>query len=117
MRRRVAYHRLLARGGLPVRVKINKPGRVSISLTTADVDTTPGERGSSERPKALTVGRFRRRFRRAGARKVKVKLDRKKFRRLRRKKSVVVRVTAQLRDDDGNVLVVNRRMRVELRKR
>jgi hypothetical protein len=117
MRRRVAYYRLLARGGLPVRVKIDKPGRVGISLTTADVDTTPGERGSSERPKPLTIGRLRRRFRRAGARKVLVKLDRRKVRRLRRKKSVVVRVTAQLRDDDGNVLIVNRRLRVDLRRR
>jgi secreted PhoX family phosphatase len=116
-RRRVAYHRLLARGGLPVRVKIEQPGRVGISLTTADVDTTPGERGSSERPKPLTIGRLRRRFARAGARKVLVKLDRKKVRRLRRKKSVVVRITAQLRDDDGNVLVVNRRVRVDLRRR
>ena len=117
-RRRVAYHRLLARGGLPIRVKIDKPGVVGMSLTTADVDTTPGERGSSERPKQLTIGRFRRRFRRAGARKVIVKLNRKKVRRLRRgKRSVVVRVTAQVRDRAGNVLVVNHRLRVDLRRR
>jgi hypothetical protein len=90
---------------------------VGISLTTADIDTTPGERGSSERPKPLTIGRFRRRFRRAGARKVIVKLNRRKVRRLRRKRSVVVRVTAQVRDRAGNVLVVNHRLRVDLRRR
>jgi secreted PhoX family phosphatase len=116
-RKRVAYRRLLARGGLPVRVKIDKPGVVGISLMTADVDTTPGQRGSSERPKPLTIGRFRRRFKKAGARKVKVKLDRKKARRLRKKRSVVVRVTAQLRDEDGDVVVVTRRIRVDMRKR
>jgi secreted PhoX family phosphatase len=114
-RRRVAYRRLLARGGLPVRVKIDAPGVVGISLTTADVETTPGERGSSERAKPVTIGRFRRRFKRAGARKVMVKLNRRAVRKLRRKRSVVVRVTAQLRDNSGDVAVINRRLRVDLR--
>jgi len=115
-RRRVAYRRLLARGGLPVRIKVEEPGDVRLSLTTPDVDITPGERGSSERPKLLTIGRFRRRFSRRGARKVMVKLDRRAVRRLRRSKSsVAIRVTAQLRDADGNVKVTNRRMRVDLR--
>ena len=115
-RRRVGYSRLLARGGLPVRVKIERPGDVRISLTTPDIDTRPGERGSSDRPVLVTLGRFRRRFARRGARKVMVKLDRRAVRRLRRKRSVTVRVTAQLRDADGNVEVTNRRMRVDLRR-
>ena len=55
------------------------------------------------------------RSRRAAA--AEVKLDRRAVRRLRKsKRSVVIRVTAQLRDGDGNVTVTNRRMRVDLRR-
>jgi hypothetical protein len=113
VRRRAKYKRLLVRRGLPLRVKTSVPGVVAISVTTADLDTTPGQRGSSERPKPVTLGRLRRRFARAGAHKVVVKLDRRTLRRLRRRRrSAVLRVTAQLRDADGDVLVVTRRVRV-----
>ncbi len=117
-RRHVSYRRLLARGGLPIRVKIDEPGVVTISLLTSDVRSEPGQRGSARRPKRLRLGRLRRRFKRAGVHKVKVKLNRRNVRKLRRKRSVVVRVTAQIRDADGNVGVTSRRVRIDLpRKR
>jgi secreted PhoX family phosphatase len=112
MRRRVAYRRLRARGGLPVRVKISEPGVVAMSLTATDESSRPDSNGQFERAKTIKVGRFKRRFKRRGARKVMVKLRRKQMRRLRGQGSTVVRVTAQVTDADGNVSVTNRRLRV-----
>lgn len=115
-RRRVAYHRLLARGGLPVRVKISEPGVVAMSLTAADESSRPDSRGQFERAETIKVGRFKQRFGRRGARKVMVKLNRKQMRRLRRQRSTSIRITAQVTDRDGNVSVANRRLRVDLRR-
>ena len=115
-RRKVSYRRLLARGGLPIRVKIDEPGVVTISLLTADVQSESGGR-AAPRPRRLKLGRFRRRFRKRGVHKVKVKMNRRNVRKLRRKRSVVVRVTAQVRDRDGNVGVMSRRVRIKLRRR
>jgi sugar lactone lactonase YvrE len=119
-RRRLGYRRIIARGGLPVRVKVDEPGQVAISLTTADAGTRPGKRGSSPRPEPLTLGRMRRRFRRAGTRKLIVKVRRRKLRKLRRVRggrSAVARVIVQVRDEAGNVSVASRRVRLDLRGR
>jgi hypothetical protein len=115
-RRRVSYRRLLARGGLPIRVKIDEPGLVTVSLLTADVQTVPGGR-SSPRPHRLRLGRRRKRYRRAGVHRLKVRMNRRNVRKLRRKRSVVVRVTAQVRDRAGNVGVTSRFVRIKLRRR
>jgi len=112
-RRRVSYRRLLRRLELAVRVSVSEPGDVAVSLTTPDVNRVRGERGSTDRPKLLTLGRRRRRFRRRGAENLIVKLDRSAVRQLRRGRSVSLRVTAQLRDGDGNVDVATREIRVE----
>jgi hypothetical protein len=115
-RRRVAYRRLLARGGLPVRVKISEPGVVAMSLTAPD-ERSVDDSGQFDRPDTIRVGRFKRRFKRRGARNVMVKLNRSQMRRLRGQGAVVVRVTAQVTDADGNVAVTNRRVRVLMRGR
>jgi secreted PhoX family phosphatase len=114
MRRRVAYRRLLARGGLRIRVKISQPGVVALSLTAVDESSRPDKKGQFERAKTIKVGRFKRRFKRRGARNVRVKLNRRRFRRLRGQGSTVVRVTAQVTAPNGNVSVTNRRLRVFL---
>ena len=113
-RRRAPLHRLLRRGGLPVEVLVAEPGDVAISLTTTDPRAHAAEGGT--RPMTLVLGRARRRFARRGRRKLIVKLRRKELRKLRGRRSAVVRVTAQTRDEAGNVAVANRRVRIDLRR-
>jgi secreted PhoX family phosphatase len=112
-RRRIALRRLAARGGLRMAVRIDAPGEVRIALRTPDLETKPGERGSSDRPVLVTIGTFRRRFKRRGRFKVTIKLDRRAARRLRRKRTVSVRVTAEVRHADGKVAVTTRRLRID----
>jgi hypothetical protein len=112
-RRRISLPRVMARGGLRVAVRIDEPGELRMALRTPDLKRRPGERGSSERPVLVTLGTLRRRFDKPGRYKVTVKVGRKAARRLRRKRTVGVRVTAQLRSTSGKVGVANRRLRVD----
>ncbi|MEA2468767.1 MAG: hypothetical protein QOJ57_2893 [Thermoleophilaceae bacterium] len=112
-RRRVSLPRLMGRGGLRVAVRIDEPGELRMALRTPDLKKQRGERGSSDRPVPVTLGTLRRRFDKPGRYKVTVRISRLMARRLRRKRTVGVRVTAQLRDTSGKVGVANRRLRID----
>ena len=112
-RRRLTLRRVLARGGVRVAVRVDEPGELRLALRTPDLKRRPGERGSSERPELVTLGSLRRRFDRPGRYKVTVKIRRKAVRQLRRKRSVGVRVTAQVTDRERNASVANRRLRID----
>jgi secreted PhoX family phosphatase len=112
-RRRISLARVMGRGGLRVSVRVDEPGELRIALRTPDLKREPGQRGSSERPVQVTLGTLRRRIDRPGHYKLTVRISRRMARRLGRKRSVGVRVTAQVRDRAGNVGVANRRLRIE----
>jgi hypothetical protein len=115
-RRRLSGGSLRRRGGLPVDVVVDAPGELGISLTTSYGAAEPGPRGSVPLPETVRVGTAHRRLRRSGRHKLIVKLDRRALRKLGRR-SVVIRVTAQVRDGAGDVSVANRRLRVDLHRR
>jgi secreted PhoX family phosphatase len=110
-RRRISLRRLRTRG-VTVSVRVDEPGELRIALRTSDLERRPGQRGSTDRPVPVTLGTARRRFAKPGRYKVRVRLKRGAAKRLRRKRSVGVRVSAQMRDRARNVTVRSRRLRV-----
>jgi hypothetical protein len=71
----------------------------------------PGQRGSTFRPRTVTVARRAKKVR-AGTTKVRVKASRRALRRLRRRRSTATRLTVLVRTADGRVHVVTRQLRV-----
>jgi hypothetical protein len=111
-RRRISLARVMGRGGLRVSVRIDEPGELRMALRTPDLKTKRSERGSSDSPEQVTLATLRRSFKKRGRYTLTMRISRKEARQLRRKRTVGVRVTAQVRDAAGNVGVANRRLKI-----
>ena len=109
--RRVSMSTLLRRG-VAVNVSVRRPGEVTIALRTTELARARGSRGSSDRPKTVTLATARRTFRRAGRYRVVLKPRGKVRRRLKGRGSLTARYTVQARASNGKVQLVNRRVRV-----
>jgi hypothetical protein len=116
--RRIAAS-LLRRRGLKVRLLIDRPGTVTLAMRTSDLESEPGERGSTDRPKLVTLAKARRTFARRGRYVVRLRLSRRAHTRLRRsrRRSLGATVTAQAVDLDGDLSVATRRIEIALRAR
>ncbi len=124
-RRRIPLNDALRRG-VPVAARVAKGGRVDAALTTSELRTVPGERGSTPRPRTVTLDRARGAARDGGTIRLRLRLDDADERRLRRalararrrgRRTVSTRLIVQLRDAQGNVAVANRRVELVARSR
>jgi hypothetical protein len=102
----------LLRRGVAVNVSVKAPGVVTIALRSDDLDRVPGERGSTERPKPVTLATARRTFTRAGRHQILLKPRGGIRRRLKGHGTITARYTVQARAKSGSVELVNRRVRV-----
>lgn len=102
--------RLLGQG-LELTVRTPGPVQLDVGLRSADLQRVPGQRGSSPRPRTLTLGVVRRALRRGGRHRVRLRVRPSVRRRLRRR-GVTALVTVQARDRAGRTAVVTRRLRV-----
>jgi hypothetical protein len=84
---------------------------VDVGLTTPDLRTVPGERGSSRRPRTTRLARRRVRLRGTGRRRLRVRIGAKPAALLRRHGGVTARLTVQARDG-RSVAVSTRTVRV-----
>ena len=109
--RRVTVSTLLRRG-IPINVSIRQPGRVTLALRTADLEREPGQRGSTDRPRIVTLATAERTFSRAGRYKLILKPRGRIRLRLKGIRTIDTRCTVQARAPSGFVQVVNRRVRV-----
>jgi hypothetical protein len=114
-RRRIGLSKLVRRG-VTVRVELNQPGAVSVTLATGEVLSTL-KRGETEpQPRNLLLARNKRDLKGAGKHTVKLKLSRKARRKLlRARRASRVMLTAQLETRSGAVDVASRRLRVRRR--
>ena len=109
--RRISMSTLLRRG-VAVNVSIRQPGQVTIALRTADLDRRKGKRGSTDRPRMVTLATSKRTFARAGRYRIVLKPRGRIRRRLKGRRSITARYTVQARAKSGFVQVANRRVRV-----
>ena len=109
--RRVSMSTLLRRG-IAVNVSVRRPGVVTIALRTSDLDRVSGNRGSTGRPRTVTLATAERRFARAGRYRIVLKPRGRIRRRLKGRRSLTARYTVQARTAGGAVQVTNRRVRV-----
>lgn len=106
----------LADGGLNVDVRLDEPGEVKVVLRTGDLARVPGARGSSPRPRTVTLARAALVVPTAGTYIVNLRPSRRMTARLRRaRRPVAGRVTAQATDRAGNVAIATRGVRVPAR--
>ena len=108
--KRVTMSTLLRRG-VTVNVSIKQPGRVTLALATADLDSRARPAGTRE-PKTVTLATATRTYRRAGRYKVVLKPRGSIRNRLKGRGTLTARYTVQARAPSGFVQVVNRRVRV-----
>jgi uncharacterized protein len=109
--RRAGRARLL-RHGIVVNVSVSRPSSVDLALRTSDLETEPGERGSTRRPVLVTLATARGDFERPGRYKVRLRLGPRAKARLRGRRSLRARISVQAVDDRGHTAVSNRRVRI-----
>jgi uncharacterized protein len=101
----------LLRRGIVVNVSIKQPGRVTLALRTADLDSETRATGAEE-PKTVTLATAERTYKRAGRYKVLLKPRGKVRNRLKGHGTLTARYTVQARGPSGFIQVANRRVRV-----
>jgi len=107
----------LLRRGIVVNVSIKQPGRVTLALRTADLDSETRATGTEE-PRTVTLATAERTYKRAGRYKVLLKPRGRIRNRLRGHGTLTARYTVQARAPSGFIQVANRRVRVAgVRKR
>jgi secreted PhoX family phosphatase len=111
---RVTVSRL--RRGIVVEVRSASPGRAVAALRSAQLGRVPGQRGSTRRPRHVTVARTAKRVG-AGRTRLRLKAPPRALARLRRRRSTATRLTVQVTTADGRVHVVTRQVRVVSRRR
>jgi hypothetical protein len=112
--RRVTLAQL--RRGVPIEVRSASGGRAVAALRTPQLGRVPGQRGSTRRPRNVTVARTAKRVP-AGTTKLRLRASRRTLARLRRRRSTATRLTVLVRAADGRAHVVTRRVRVLRRHR
>jgi uncharacterized protein len=99
----------LRRSGLVVEVGLDEPALVRVALRTDDLRKVPGARGSTARPKTVTLDRGRVRGKRTA--KVRLRVSAAEARRLRRAGRVTLQVAVSARTN-GVTSVASRRVRL-----
>ena len=103
----------LRKRGLPVQVTLDEPGDLRVALRTDDLRTVSGERGSTQRPKTVTLDRRRRPSARAGRHKIRLRVSAAEARRLRRaRRPLTVRVAVVAKLASGVTQVETRSVRL-----
>jgi hypothetical protein len=107
LKRRITIGRL-ARRGLKVELELPAGVRsVAAALRTDDLARVPGKRGSTPRPRTVTLARATTRGRR-----LRLRIGPRAARRLRRRRAVTGRLTVVARHDDGRITVIERRLKI-----
>ena len=107
----------LLRRGIVVNVSIKQPGRVTVALRTADLDSETRATGTEE-PRTVTLATAERTYKRAGRYKVPLKPRGRIRNRLKGHGTLTARYTVQALAPSGFIQVANRRVRVAgVRKR
>ena len=112
--RRVTLAQL--RRGIAIEVRSTQPGRAVAALRSPQLGKVPGQRGSTVRPRDVTVARTAKRVP-AGSAKLRLKASPRTLARLRKRRSTATRLTVLVRAADGRVHVVTRQVRVVARRR
>jgi uncharacterized protein len=112
--RRVTLKQL--RRGVVVEVRSASAGRAIAALRTPQLERVPGQRGSTFRPRNVTLARTSRRVP-AGTTRLPLKASGRSLARLRRRRSTATRLTVLLRAADGRTHVVTHQIQVRARKR
>jgi hypothetical protein len=99
----------LRRSGLAVEVRLDEPALVRVALRTDDLRTVPGARGSTARPKTVTLDRGRARGKRTA--RLRLRVSAAEARRLRRAGRVTLQVAISARAN-GVTRVESRRVRL-----
>jgi hypothetical protein len=110
---RRASVRSLLRRGVTLNVQVSRPGPVTIALRTADLERVRGERGSTDRPRTVTLASVTRRFARAGRYRVTLRPRGAIRRRLERSGTITAHYTVSATDGG----IVNRPVRLFARAR
>ena len=108
-RRNVRLDRLLARG-LEVDLRLDDAESVVVALRSDELGRVPGKRGSTPRPRTVTLARARRRGRRAMT--LHLRIGHAAARRLRGRRSTLARVTVVAQGRDGRARVATRAVRI-----
>jgi len=104
------------RRGIAIEVRSAHAGRAVAALRSWQLGRVPGKRGSTFRPRNVTVAR-RERSVAAGSTTVRLKAGPRALARLRKRRSTATRLTVQVRAADGRIHVVTRQIRVVARRR
>jgi hypothetical protein len=113
--RRVTVGRL-RRPGYGVAVRVPAGGSAVAALRTSELELVKGQRGSSDRPRPVTLARTRKRLK-PGRNVVRLRIGPRTAARLRARRATRARLTVQVRDETGRVQVVTRTVRVVRRRR
>ena len=103
------------RDGVTIEVRSTQGGRAVAALRSPELGRVPGQRGSTVRPRNVTVARSERRVV-AGRTTVRLKATPRALARLRKRRSTATRLTVLVRAADGRVHVVTRQVRVVARR-
>ena len=111
LRRRISLA-TLRRRGLVVEVRLDVPAALRVALRTDDLQRVPGRRGSTPRPRTVTLDR-RRVAARAGRVRLRLRVSAAEARRLRRAaRPVTLHVAVSARGADGVTRVARHRVRL-----
>jgi hypothetical protein len=102
--------------GYAVVVRTKTRGTAVIALRTSELGTVPGKRGSTDRPRHVTLAKTRKRVV-PGRNVLRLRVGPRTAAKLRSRRATRARLTVQVRDEDGTVQVVTRRARVVPRRR
>lgn len=103
--------------GMVVKVVVDEPGEVKAVLRTGDLARVAGARGSTPRPRTLTLARGTVTAPVAGEYRLRLRTGRRTAARLSSvRRSLAARLTVQATDRAGNVAVASRRVRVPARR-
>ena len=107
----------LLEDGMVVKVVVDEPGEVKAVLRTGDLARVAGARGSTPRPRTLTLARGTVTAPVAGEYRLRLRTGRRTAARLSSvRRSLAARLTVQATDRAGNVAVAFRRVRVPPRR-
>jgi uncharacterized protein len=100
----------LRRSGLLVEVRLDEPAELRLALRTDDLRKVPGRRGSTSRPRTVTLDRHKTRARRRL--RARLRVSAAEARRIARAGKVTLDVAVTARGADGVTRVASRRVRV-----
>ncbi|HWM09974.1 MAG TPA: alkaline phosphatase PhoX [Solirubrobacteraceae bacterium] len=100
----------LRRKGLKVVIRLEERADVRVALRTDDLRRVPGARGSTARPRTVTLDRRRLRSKRVIS--VRLRISAAEARRLRRAEDVTLHVAVSVRGPRGFTRVASRRVRL-----